>query len=72
MGRYGDRQRAHNHVTDEEGRDAGRGHACPHRVEGDLPNKEYRCRRAGKAAVSGPLDFEWDRIMAALLDRGGD
>jgi len=42
-------------------------HAYLHRVEGDEGNAGYWYRRAGKPHATGPLEREWDEIVAALL-----
>jgi hypothetical protein len=63
----GDWDKAHKTVQDDEGREAARVHAYLHRVEGDLPNAGYWYRRAGKPVATGPLDAEWDALVAALL-----
>jgi hypothetical protein len=63
----GDWERAHKLVQDEASAEAAWVHAYLHRVEGDLPNARYWYRRAGRAAVSGPLEAEWEAIATELL-----
>jgi hypothetical protein len=42
-------------------------HAYLHRKEGDLSNAGYWYRRARKAVAHDPLEDEWTRIVASLL-----
>ncbi|HEY6255009.1 MAG TPA: hypothetical protein VIY51_04365 [Xanthobacteraceae bacterium] len=63
----GDWERAHALIMDEGGKDCAWVHAYLHRREGDLGNARYWYGKAGKAAPSGPLRTEWDRIAQALL-----
>jgi hypothetical protein len=44
-------------------------HAYLHRKEGDLTNAGYWYRRAEKPVGEGPLEAEWQTILAALLPR---
>ena len=67
-----DWDKAHRIVMDEAGRDAAWVHAYLHRVEGDRGNAEYWYRQARKPTANGPLDKEWDAIVAALLESGDD
>lgn len=62
----GDWQRAHEITQELEGPEAAWVHAYLHRVEGDEFNAGYWYRRAGRAAASGPLEQEWEQIVAAL------
>ncbi len=64
----GDWDKAHAIVMDEQGRDAAWVHAYLHRVEGDAGNAAYWYRQAQRPAAAGPLDAEWDAIVAVLLD----
>ena len=66
-GATGDWDRAHKIVMADEGADAAWVHAYLHRVEGDLPNARYWYRTAGKPIEQGPLEAEWNAIVAALL-----
>jgi hypothetical protein len=66
----GEWQRAHQIVMDAGGAGAAWVHAYLHRVEGDLPNARYWYRLAGRDAASGPVDAEWEAIVAALLSNG--
>jgi len=59
--------KAHAIVMDENGRDAAWVHAHLHRIEGDAGNAAYWYRQARKPVATGPLDAEWDAIVAALL-----
>jgi hypothetical protein len=63
----GEWDRAHTIVMNEDGAEAAWVHAYLHRVEGDLPNAGYWYRAAGKPVEKGPLDAEWNAIVAALL-----
>ena len=63
----GEWDRAHVLVQDDPSREAAWVHAHLHRVEGDLGNAAYWYRTARKPAASGPLETEWDAIVAALL-----
>jgi hypothetical protein len=63
----GDWRAAHEHVQRDEGNAACDWvHAYLHRKEGDLSNARYWYRNAGRPAASGPLDREWEAIVAAL------
>ena len=53
----------------EDHRDGAWVHAYLHRKEGDLSNARYWYRRAGKETATEPLESEWARIVAALLNR---
>ena len=66
--KHGDWDKAHRIVMDESGRDAAWVHAYLHRVEGDRGNAEYWYRQAKKAAAAGPLDKEWEAMVATLLE----
>jgi hypothetical protein len=59
---------AHKLVQDEDSKDAAWVHAYLHRVEGDLANAGYWYQRAGKPAVSGSLETEWELMASALLE----
>jgi hypothetical protein len=63
----GDWDRAHKIVQDEDTADAAWVHAYLHRVEGDLSNARYWYHRATRTPANGPLQEEWDSIVAALL-----
>jgi hypothetical protein len=58
---------AHKIVQDEASAEAAWVHAYLHRVEGDLGNAGYWYRQAGKPVAAGPLETEWQQIVAALL-----
>ena len=62
---------AHRIVQDEDDKDSAWVHAYLHRVEGDLGNADYWYRRAGQPVAAGPLETEWERIVATLLQGGG-
>ena len=63
----GDWAGAHDVVQNIESAEAAWIHAYLHRKEGDLQNAQYRYRRAGKPAATGPLPDEWREIAHALL-----
>jgi hypothetical protein len=63
----GDWEKAHTIVMNDESAEAAWVHAYLHRVEGDLPNAGYWYRTAGKPVEQGPLEAEWNAIVAALL-----
>jgi hypothetical protein len=63
----GDWKKAHAIVMNDESVEAAWVHAYLHRVEGDLPNAGYWYRAAGKPVEMGPLEAEWDAIVAVLL-----
>jgi hypothetical protein len=62
-----DWEKAHTIVMNDEGAAAAWVHAYLHRVAGDLPNAGYWYRAAGKPVEKGPLEAEWNAIVAALL-----
>jgi hypothetical protein len=62
-----DWDKAHKIVMDEGDKDCAWVHAYLHRVEGDADNARYWYRQAGKAAVSGALETEYESIAQALL-----
>ena len=62
----GDWNKAHAIAQSDEGA-AAWAHAYLHRVEGDLGNARYWYARAGRSPASGPVEIEWDAIVAALL-----
>ena len=59
---------AHQIVMADESGDCAWVHAHLHRADGDLDNARYWYRRAGKPAVTTPVEAERDAIIAALLD----
>jgi hypothetical protein len=63
----GDWNKAHDIVMDASGREAAWIHAYLHRLEGDLDNARYWYAQAGRAPATGPLEAEWDDIVASLL-----
>ncbi len=63
----GDWDRAHALVMDEGTPEAAWVHAYLHRREGDLGNARYWYRQAGRHEAHGPLEGEWEAIVAALL-----
>lgn len=64
----GEWDRAHVITQDDDGADASWVHAYLHRVEGDLGNARYWYARARRAEATGPLEAEWEAMVAALLD----
>ena len=67
----GDWDKAHRAVMDEHSREAAWVHAYLHRAEGDQGNADYWYRQARRAAAEGPLEAEWDAIVAVLAASGG-
>jgi hypothetical protein len=67
----GNWDKAHSIAQDEETSEAAWVHAYLHRVEGDIGNAGYWYRQAGKPAVTGPLEAEWEEIVQALLGSSG-
>ena len=65
----GDWKRAHRLAQAQRDGDGAWVHAHLHRIEGDQANAGHWYRRAGKRYTSAPLKEEWDRIVAALLER---
>ena len=59
--------KAHTIVMDADDPDSAWIHAYLHRAEGDIGNANYWYRQARRRAATGPLDAEWDTILAALL-----
>ena len=67
----GDWESAHRMVQDESSREAAWVHAYLHRREGDDGNAGYWYKRAGRSAVHGSLESEWQEIVGALLSSSG-
>lgn len=63
----GEWDKAHAIAQDDDSADAAWVHAYLHRVEGDLGNARYWYARARRAVATGPLEAEWEAIVAALL-----
>jgi hypothetical protein len=63
----GDWDAAHRVAQDVDTEDGSWVHAYLHRKEGDPGNAAYWYRRAGRPVATGPLEQEWDRIVASLL-----
>jgi hypothetical protein len=62
----GDWDRAHK-CAQAQADDAGHAvHAYLHRKEGDLNNAGGWYRRAGRTMPEGPLDAEWEALVAEL------
>jgi hypothetical protein len=60
-------QKAHELAQAHEGeRDYDRLHALCHRIEGDIANAGYWCRRAGLPVFKGGLEAEAQAILADL------
>lgn len=71
--RKGDWDKAHRLIMDEHSSEAAWVHAYLHRVEGDEGNALYWYRQARRSPAEGPVEAEWDAIVAALTggpDRG--
>jgi hypothetical protein len=64
----GDWDAAHRVAQDVDDESGAWIHAYLHRKEGDPGNAAYWYRRAGKPVATDPLDAEWARIAAALLE----
>jgi hypothetical protein len=64
----GDWTTAHETAQNVEGSAGAWVHAYLHRKEGDAGNAAYWYRRAGQPVASDPLQAEWRRIAAALLE----
>lgn len=67
---HGDWARAHEIVQSRKSRSAAAVHAYLHRKEGDLSNADYWYERAGRERSRGPLQREWEALVAELLARG--
>jgi hypothetical protein len=67
----GNWDQAHKIVQDESTADSAWVHAYLHRVEGDLGNADYWYRQAGQPVATGPVETEWERMVAALLGGAG-
>jgi hypothetical protein len=65
----GDWDGAHSIAQDIDDAGAAWVHAYLHRKEGDLGNAAYWYRRADRPVATDPLETEWVRIVAALLER---
>ena len=65
----GDWDRAHKIVMANED-DAGAAwvHAYLHRAEGDIPNANYWYRKAKRSPATGPLETEWQGLVASLIE----
>jgi hypothetical protein len=63
----GDWDKAHERAQADDGADGAWVHAYLHRKEGDLSNAGYWYREAGRTTAQGPLETEWEAIVAALL-----
>lgn len=63
----GDWDGAHKCVDTSSEPDAMWAHAFLHRAEGDLDNARYWYGRAGRPPATGPLEEEFEAILAALL-----
>lgn len=63
----GDWDRAHETAQSVDGDDGAWVHAYLHRKEGDAANAAYWYRRARRPIATGPLQKEWEDIVAALL-----
>lgn len=63
----GEWDKAHAIAQDDDGAEAAWVHAYLHRAEDDLGNARYWYVRARRAPAAGPLEAEWEAIVAALL-----
>jgi hypothetical protein len=65
----GDWEKAHRITMDDRSREAAWVHAYLHRVEGDDGNAGYWYRQAQRRPATGPLDVEWEAMVAELCRR---
>ncbi|HEV8247123.1 MAG TPA: hypothetical protein VGP93_15205 [Polyangiaceae bacterium] len=65
----GDWSGAHEAAQEVEGADGAWVHAYLHRKEGDLANASYWYQQAGRSALTGALDEEWELIARELCTR---
>ena len=63
----GEWDQAHDLIQDESSRECCLVHALVHRQEGDLSNARYWYDRAGMRMAEGPIEDEWETIVASLL-----
>ncbi len=63
----GDWAKAHECAQAQEDALGNALHAYLHRKEPDLANAAYWYRRAGRAMPTGPLDAEWEGLLADTL-----
>ena len=64
---HGDWTAAHEFAQDVDTPEGARVHAYLHRKEGDRTNAAYWYRRAGQSIATGPLEGEWETLVAAFL-----
>jgi hypothetical protein len=62
----GDWQRAHKCAQAQPDNDGNAVHAYLHRKEGDLDNAGGWYRRVGRPMPTGPLEQEWEALVAEL------
>ncbi|MGD0104245.1 MAG: hypothetical protein ABSC06_09430 [Rhodopila sp.] len=63
----GDWDKAHECAQADPGATGAAVHAYLHRKEPDLSNARYWYNRAGRTPATGPLDQEWNALVAELL-----
>jgi hypothetical protein len=63
----GDWDNAHDLIQDLPDKNAAWIHAYLHRKEGDVGNAGYWYSLAGKERFLGPIEEEWEEIVAALI-----
>jgi hypothetical protein len=63
----GNRDRAHDIVQGEGGKDAARVHAYLHRKEGDSENADYWYARCGEERPRGGIAKEWESLVERFL-----
>ena len=63
----GDWNRAHGCAQEQDDAAGAAVHAYLHRKEPDLSNARYWYNRAGRTPATGPLDQEWNALVAELL-----
>ena len=63
----GDWKNAHDLIDSLPDQRSAHLHAYLHRKEGDLWNADYWYTRAGQVRQHGPLDEEWEQLVALFV-----
>ncbi len=63
--------RAHGLAMEDPSPDGAAVHAYLHREEGDLGNAAYWYSRAGRPVAQGPLEAEWEALVADMMPPAG-